>query len=52
MDKVNLAEKFALFNDYCRPKIAGELNGQMVKVVKQKGNSFGTSMTRKTNYSS
>jgi len=37
MDKVNLAEKFALFNDYCRPKIAGELNGQMVKLVKQKG---------------
>ena len=37
MEKVNLAEKFALFNDYCRPRIAGELNGQMVKLVKQKG---------------
>jgi mannose-6-phosphate isomerase-like protein (cupin superfamily) len=37
MEKVNLVEKFALFNDYCRPRIAGELNGQMVKLVKHKG---------------
>lgn len=37
MDKVNLAEKFALFDDYWSPKIAGELNGQIVKLVKQKG---------------
>lgn len=37
MEKVNLAEKFNLFNDYCNPKIIGELNGQHVKAVKLKG---------------
>jgi mannose-6-phosphate isomerase-like protein (cupin superfamily) len=34
MEKVNLAEKFSLFNDYCNPRIIGELNGQHVKAVK------------------
>ena len=37
MEKVNLAEKFNLFNDYCNPRIIGELNGQLVKAVKLKG---------------
>jgi mannose-6-phosphate isomerase-like protein (cupin superfamily) len=37
MEKVNLAEKFSLFSDYWNPKIAGELNGQQVKLVKFKG---------------
>ena len=37
MEKVNLAEKFALFDDYFSPRVVGELNGQMVKLVKQKG---------------
>lgn len=37
MEKVNLKEKFALFSDYWSPKIAGELNGQQVKLVKFKG---------------
>jgi len=37
MEKINLAEKFSLFSDYWNPKIAGELNGQMVKLVKFKG---------------
>jgi mannose-6-phosphate isomerase-like protein (cupin superfamily) len=37
MDKVNLTEKFSQFNEYYSPKIAGELNGQMVKLVKFKG---------------
>ena len=37
MEKVNLAEKFELFNDYCNPRIIGELNGQHVKAVKLKG---------------
>lgn len=36
-DKVNLREKFALFADCFKPKIAGELNGQQVKLVKAKG---------------
>jgi len=31
---VNLAEKFAQFSEHWSPKIAGELNGQMVKLVK------------------
>jgi len=34
MDKVILAEKFALFADHWSPKIVGELNGQQVKLVK------------------
>jgi mannose-6-phosphate isomerase-like protein (cupin superfamily) len=37
MSKVNLAEKFNQFDDYWSPKIAGELNGQQVKLVKFKG---------------
>jgi mannose-6-phosphate isomerase-like protein (cupin superfamily) len=37
MDKVNLAEKFALFHEHWRPKIVGELNGQHVKLVKFTG---------------
>ena len=27
MDKVNLAEKLALFDDHWSPKVVGELNG-------------------------
>jgi mannose-6-phosphate isomerase-like protein (cupin superfamily) len=37
MDKVNIAEKQALFDDYWNPRIVAELNGQQVKVVKLKG---------------
>jgi len=37
MEKINLAEKFSLFSEYWNPKIAGELNGQQVKLVKFKG---------------
>jgi mannose-6-phosphate isomerase-like protein (cupin superfamily) len=37
MDKVNIAEKLTLFNDYCNPRIIGELNGQQVKAVKLNG---------------
>jgi mannose-6-phosphate isomerase-like protein (cupin superfamily) len=37
MKVVNLAEKFSLFDDYWNPRIAGELNGQQVKLVKLKG---------------
>jgi mannose-6-phosphate isomerase-like protein (cupin superfamily) len=37
MDKVNLAEKLALFSDHWSPKIVGELNGQHVKLVKFQG---------------
>ncbi len=37
MEKVNLKEKFALFSEHWSPKIAGELNGQQVKLVKFKG---------------
>jgi mannose-6-phosphate isomerase-like protein (cupin superfamily) len=37
MDKVNLLEKFASFNEHWSPRIAGELNGQQVKLVKFKG---------------
>ena len=34
MEKVSLAEKFAVFSEHWRPKIVGELNGQEVKIVK------------------
>ena len=37
MEKVNLTEKFALFDTLWSPKIVGELNGQVVKLVKLKG---------------
>lgn len=37
MEKVNLLEKFALIDEYWSPKIAGELNGQFVKLGKLKG---------------
>ena len=37
MEKVNLAEKFSLFEAYWSPKLVGELNGQYVKLVKVKG---------------
>jgi mannose-6-phosphate isomerase-like protein (cupin superfamily) len=37
MEKVNLADKLALFSDYWHPRIVGELNGQQVKVVKVQG---------------
>jgi len=37
MEKVNLTEKFDLFDEYWSPKIVGELNGQHVKLVKPKG---------------
>jgi mannose-6-phosphate isomerase-like protein (cupin superfamily) len=37
MQKINLAEKLSLFDAYWKPHIAGELNGQLVKLVKFQG---------------
>jgi mannose-6-phosphate isomerase-like protein (cupin superfamily) len=37
IEKVNLAHKFSLFQDYWSPKIAGELNDSYVKLAKLKG---------------
>ncbi len=37
INKVNLTDKFDLFSDYWNPRIAGELNGQHVKLVKIQG---------------
>lgn len=34
MEKINIAEKLSLFQDYFNPRIVGELNGQQVKLVK------------------
>ena len=34
---VNLAEKFALFSEAWQPRVAAELNGQQVKLVKLLG---------------
>ncbi|HEV2707254.1 MAG TPA: cupin domain-containing protein [Pyrinomonadaceae bacterium] len=37
IEKVNPADKFALFEDYWSPKVAAELNDSYVKLVKLKG---------------
>ena len=37
MEKVNLAEKLALFSDHWNPRIVGALNGQHVKLAKIEG---------------
>jgi mannose-6-phosphate isomerase-like protein (cupin superfamily) len=37
LQKVNIREKLARFSEHWSPKIAGELNGQMVKLVKFRG---------------
>ena len=34
VDKVNIEEKLALFEEHWSPKVVGELNGQHVKLVK------------------
>jgi mannose-6-phosphate isomerase-like protein (cupin superfamily) len=37
IEKINLAEKFSRIKEYWKPYIAGELNGQLVKLDKLKG---------------
>ena len=37
MNKVNISEKLNLITDYWNPRIAGELNGQQIRLVKIKG---------------
>ncbi len=37
MNKVNLQQKFSLFAEHWTPKIVGELNGQLVKLARLKG---------------
>ncbi len=37
MEKVNIEEKFKLFDDYWSPKLVGEINDAHVKAVKLKG---------------
>ena len=37
MEKVNLAQKLASFDEFWSPKIVAELNGQYVKLAKLKG---------------
>jgi mannose-6-phosphate isomerase-like protein (cupin superfamily) len=37
MEKVNLEERFARIQEHWKPRIAGELNGQQVKLVKFSG---------------
>ena len=37
VEKVNVKEKLALFDEHWSPKVAGELNGQQVKLVKLLG---------------
>jgi hypothetical protein len=37
MEKINLLQKFKLIEDHWNPRVAGQLNGQEVKLVKFKG---------------
>ena len=37
MKKINLSEKLAGIKDHWNPRIAGELNGQLIKLVKFRG---------------
>jgi len=37
MEKVNIAQKFAKISEYWKPYVAAELNGQLVKLDKLKG---------------
>ena len=37
MQKINLQQKLSLINDHWNPRLAGELNGQYIKLVKFKG---------------
>lgn len=37
IEKVNLAQKFSLFDDYWSPRLAGQVNNCAVKLVKLKG---------------
>ncbi len=37
MEVINIAKKLALITDYWNPRIAAELNGQQVKLVKFQG---------------
>ena len=37
MEKINLNEKFALFNEHWTPKIISELNDYQIKIVKVEG---------------
>lgn len=38
--KVNVAEKLSKINDHWNPRIAGELNGQQIRLVKLLGDRF------------
>ena len=37
IQKINIKEKFDVFSDYWNPRVVGKLNGQLVKLVKFKG---------------
>jgi len=37
MQKIKLSEKFSLIKDHWNPRIAGGLNGQLIKLVKFQG---------------
>ena len=37
MDKINLTQKFSLFDEHWSPKIVGEMNDSYIKLAKLKG---------------
>ena len=50
MKKININQKFNLFNDHWNPKIVAELNGQNVKLAKVKGEFVGIIMKIRMSY--
>ncbi|WP_199898659.1 hypothetical protein [Prolixibacter bellariivorans] len=47
IEKINLKEKFSKFTDHWSPKVIGQLNQQLVKVVKFRGDFVWHSMKTK-----
>ena len=52
MEKVNLAQKFSLFDEYWSPRIAGELNDSYVTLASSKASLSGITTRLRMNCSS
>lgn len=51
MSKIDIKQKFSLFNEEWTPKIIAESNGQQVKIAKGSGELFGICTRTKTSCS-
>jgi hypothetical protein len=52
IEKIDLARKLALFQETWSPKIVGRVNDCLVKLVKLRASSCGTTTRRRTSCSS